>query len=351
MLRAPPASNLTLRTEIRSRYLEVTGHSKMDGRQAAHMEAVIRLLARLEAREGYGIHRTWRQLSRGLGWAEKGMTVAEVHNRFKTQLHNTLGYLERIGWIDGWEPIVEGREHTGVMIRVPAGVAQLVRATGYSATRERRPRCSYKASQTPQNDPVPVGDPGPDQPFLSGEDCTPLKGLGGNTPTSGIQREKRGGCARATASRLPEPTAALQTWRETVDRGGGRAILADLPWLADVSAAVSARAACRVWMPSLRDLRLSAQWEARLNTAVEQLDRLDGRGAGVAAILDLVAEDEGGRPDPLFLDLLRGQKPRRDKDPRTLGAVAVVVHRWARRRVAEARRGERPRVSREAARA
>ncbi len=128
----PRSSSLAFRAEIRSAYLAATRHTQMNGRQLDHMEEMLRLLLRIAKREGPDVHRTWRQLVRGLGWAPKGITVAETHNRFKSQLHNTLGYLETAGFVTDWHAIYEGKESTGILIRLgSAPVAQPDRAPAF----------------------------------------------------------------------------------------------------------------------------------------------------------------------------------------------------------------------------
>jgi len=360
--RARPRS-LTHRAAIRNAYLAATGHSKMDGRQLNHMEETedyilpTALRGNVRATDDPSVlllHRTWRQLSRGVGWAEKGMTVAEVHNRFKSQWHRTLDYLVVAGRIDGWAPIYEGRESTGVMIRIPAGVAQSVQATRSRQRVERRPSCS--PAEPPQDSSgvrLPVGDPGPDPPFFEREDGTPPKGLGGDlresrsTSSRNTRREARD----ARERRGPiDVRAALEAHRDLLDERGGAAVVRAVPWLAGVAPSVLAREACRVWWPEL-DPRLSAKWGAQLERSVEQLDRLGGRGAGAAMVLNLTGAD-GGQADPMLQDLLIGSKGRRPATfkwrdqrfptvpvhtPLTLGAIAVAMRRWARRQAGFAR--------------
>lgn len=95
-------------------------------------------------------------------------------------------------------------------------------------------------------------------------------------------------------------------------------------------------------MPSY-DLRLSAVMEAQLDRSVRQVDRLDGPGAGAATILDVVGDGPG--LDPLLVDLfcfsVPGKPKLKDAAPRTLGAIAVAMKHWARRRSVAGRRGHR----------
>jgi hypothetical protein len=74
------------------------------------------------------IDTTWPQLASALGFPTKGMNVSQIADRYETRIKRSMRYLIAAGYVDGWDVKREGREPTGILVRVPAGVAQLVRA-------------------------------------------------------------------------------------------------------------------------------------------------------------------------------------------------------------------------------
>lgn len=343
----------SLEEQFRARYCAATGRDWVHRGQVEGTTALLRRLANAALRgDGLTVHRTWRQFARGLGLADERTTVDEVETRFRGTLRNRLRYLELTGFVESWEAIYDGRgESTGILVRLPAGVAQSVRATPSARPQgmpPRRPGCVRMppptgASATLPRAPAPRAGPECSDFSLCGEINRPRRGLVVTSPSpSTSSTAQRGACTRESAEAARCVRAALVERRELLGEEGGAAIVAALPWLALVAPAVLAREACRVAMPSLTDLRLSMLWEGRLDAAVVQIDRCAGRpGAGAELLLDLITED-GGRPDPLLLELLGGEKPRRDRKPRTLGAIAVAARRWARRQRAGWRAGARP---------
>jgi hypothetical protein len=117
-------------------------------------------------------------------------------------------------------------------------------------------------------------------------------------------------------------------------KGGGAAVVAELPWLAGVPVTALARIAMRCGLADVQP-RISARRQAHLETAVSQLDRLYGPGAGVAELLDTIrdAADYPWAP---------GERPY------SLGGIAVLMRRRARRCVKGDRRARRRRQSCEA---
>lgn len=118
--------------------------------QLDYMEAELRFLARgtvfdtnllshAQARElaeahvergfdGSFVHATWPQIARGVGFPVMGLGAQQIKDRYGSRVERTMAYLTRAGLVDGWDPVYEGREPVGILVRLPAGVAQLVRA-------------------------------------------------------------------------------------------------------------------------------------------------------------------------------------------------------------------------------
>lgn len=116
----------------------------------------------------------------------------------------------------------------------------------------------------------------------------------------------------------------------------GAALLAEMPWLADVPLADFGRI---VWalQPDLAEQPplLSLRWRQRMEAAARRLERYAGDeqpGAAHAAVIDLVRggwesyrDPAGERPWRTFIT----QTGRRSR-PVSLGAIAVCLHRQAR---------------------
>jgi hypothetical protein len=125
------ASHLGGRLQERLRSVQ----SKPTCTQLEYMGRMIGYLVRVavDAGEGDGrtfVRTTWPQLAKGVGFPVMGMGVQQIEDRYQSRVVNTMRYLmrEEVGLVDGWEPVYEGREPVGILVRLPAGVAQLVRA-------------------------------------------------------------------------------------------------------------------------------------------------------------------------------------------------------------------------------
>ena len=98
-----------------------------------------RELARAHVARGFAgtfVHATWPQIARGVGFPVSGMGAKQIAHRYESRVKRTTRYLARAGFVDGptsdgaspWDVVYEGRESVGILVRLPAGVAQLVRA-------------------------------------------------------------------------------------------------------------------------------------------------------------------------------------------------------------------------------
>ncbi len=73
------------------------------------------------------IHRSVPQLIRGMG-LPTGPTVRAIQKRWTSQVKRWIRYLEPLGISYETAPAGPGGRGTGILIRIPAGVAQSVRA-------------------------------------------------------------------------------------------------------------------------------------------------------------------------------------------------------------------------------
>lgn len=333
--------------------------------QLDYMERLLRYLARHAVTDDHGrtsVRTTWPQLAKGVGFPVNGMGAKQIEDRYGSRVKNTVGYLMRARYVDGWDVVYEGRKPTGILVRLPAGVAQLVGATRY---RSDKPPHVPPARSRPRGDhaaPMPVvprgcerADHEPSTSHFSGGKV--------DGPTGGPLRG--GGDSKAVKSRNPSVTAVGARGRalSTRDRAHlttkvrvaligdwstngsveetGDEVLGRLPWLAGVPIDIVAREAARLWMPGV-NLALSSLWQERFEVAAVQIERhglcgQGGPGLAAATVIDLV---RGG-----WEDELRDRRAVRAPRPRSLGAIAVCARRLARQwrrhaRLRAARRAE-----------
>lgn len=303
-------------------------------RQAELCEEVFRALCRLQARTGDLVDVTCRSLMEAAGWPIQGLTVRQADQKFGRQLRNALTYLEEWKLIENrhalYEPNGEGR---CIVVTLPAGVAQSVRASRRSVAPARR------------------------RPSFPRELSAPLRGDIGGWGTSSCsesqRRERlpragaRGGSVHATVSpSLSSVRAALAAAQLSAGLEGreptGVALLEKVPVLADAPVSLLARAA---WAQAgHRDLRLSVGQREQLELAVGQLERAGygvlpaGRPAAAAALIDLAF---GG-----WREFWNRNPKRSDGKPAvTPGALAICARRLAHLQL-KAWRARRRRVSR-----
>ena len=119
-----------IRVELERRfvahYARAPQYKQLDG-----MEHIAKWSERCRRVDGLEVHRSWAQIVRGLGWPSTG-TIRGDRQRYRNNIANRLDYLTEIGWLEGWEPVYDARgESSGIVIRLRAPVAQLVRAADF----------------------------------------------------------------------------------------------------------------------------------------------------------------------------------------------------------------------------
>jgi hypothetical protein len=92
------------------------------------MLRLMQVLGRLEQSEGDAFHTTWPQLAKALGLPVQGLRVQQIKDRYETAVKRSMTYLMEANCVSGWEVAYDGEEPTGILVSLPAGVAQLVRA-------------------------------------------------------------------------------------------------------------------------------------------------------------------------------------------------------------------------------
>jgi hypothetical protein len=324
--------------------------------QLERMMKLMGILARVD-REG-GFLWTWPKLARAMRFDVAGLGAKEINRRFQTSVERTMRYLVKAGLVDGWEVAYRGREPIGILVALPAGVAQSVRASRSPRARGEHlgggrpptvaPRCSPGARRGNAPSAEAVGAararrgllPGRGAPFFSPQSVEPSSGGlrgGGDSSLSGSANLPDRGGARAERALGTRERAQLSTavyaalerrWREAGQEGGA-AVLEALPALALVDVDIVAREALRLELElgdqlgSVRTLAISSLWQERMGIAAAQLDRharfgKGQPGAAAAMVIDLVRGD--------WRDFLAPNSP-----PRSLGAIAVCLRRVARR--------------------
>jgi hypothetical protein len=121
----------TLEVEIEAKYLSNTGVQRgMTYVQRPRCAQLLQILARKAPPDGSPLHTTWPQLAGALGFPIMGMSVSEIGRRYETRISNSMRYLVAAGYVEPWAVSYEGhtREPNGILVRLPAGVAQSVRA-------------------------------------------------------------------------------------------------------------------------------------------------------------------------------------------------------------------------------
>lgn len=329
--------------------------------QLPRMMVGMKVLARRDPGDGTPVHWTWPQLARAMGFDVAGLSASQIDKRFTTAVERTLRYLIKAGLVEGWETAFRGREPIGILVTLPAGVAQSVgssrspRARG-EHTEKAHPVCSPGVrAKDPHAGAVehPRARPGrlprrPGSPFFSGQSVeAPI----GDVPLSrcfNLDLTHGGGRASAPSTRERAQlstivAAALARLRSEGVEGGGAASAPELRLLPYEDYVLVLREAVRSnpeAMAELRDanstrheqrreLALSIKSEDQLVRSARQLDRTLGAGSALSLIL-LLPESRQDRQE-----LLKGASPF------SLGGYVLAVRRWARSQakiVREARR-------------
>src|SRR6185437_3179477 len=319
--------------------------------QVEAMERQLRALLRLNNDRPGMLETTWPDVIEAVGFPTMGMSRDEIRRRYGSRVRNTMDYLIRAHLVDVYEVRISGRQPVGILVSLPAGVAQSVQATPIRRRGEHSSAKTFVRKRTRGSRffSDQVGRP-------AGHSASPPDPLKGR---SAGERRKRGGAraartaeasTRDRARRSMEVRAALARRRAAHGDEEGRAVVDALPWLAAVPADIVAREAMRLELsvdPSLHDegrhrrlasqrrlatLALSPLWQHRLAVAGRQLDRYANMGAGQA-----------GAGAAIVIDLVRGDwQDWLTTPPRSLGAIAVCARRQAR----EWRRHDRARRAR-----
>jgi hypothetical protein len=320
-LAAPGDVSQALERRIEAEYMARTGVQRRPTCvQLERMVLLARILSRKDPLDGSPVHWTWPQLAKALGFPVMGMSTQGIKDRHETAVKRTMRYLVGAGYVTGWEVKYDGREPTGILVTLPAGVAQSVRAARYRR-RGEHPSSNASARLTSARS----------RSFSGAKVCAPHGGLqgGGNSRAVGVVGGSSASARLALSTRdrarlATDVRAALESRPERSTEQAGRETLEAIPWLAEVPPAVLLREAVRARHDppeQLATLALSAKWERRLDTAVRQLCRVYGSSSAGAA--ELLSFAWGGVPEAAA---------RHGRHPYSLGGYAVLLRKRAHRR-------------------
>jgi hypothetical protein len=300
-------SHSPLRVEIAHAYEAAYGQTcRVDTLDA--LESIVAWLRRCEHQDGRTFLRSVPQAARGIGWPSAGGAKSD-HNRHRNSLVRRLEMLREMGIVESYEPLWKAnREGRGILVALRRD-SSVGRASLSRAARSRRRDCSSPTVSPPLREKSP---------------CTTSRDRGSwKNRQARVARARGAGLAghRATARAIEALSAAGE--------GSGAELIDRLPWLCSLAPAVLLRAATYVFAPRPESgwakhwtPRLSERSRLRAERAVAELDRLDGRGAGAAAILELA---KGG----WRLHTPRGRQPR-FVEPRTPGLLVKGLRQRAR---------------------
>lgn len=286
-----PVSHRSLRSELAHAYLQARGRTArrdtLDG-----LESVVAWLRRCErASRSDTIYRSMPQAFRGIGWETTGK-IREDRQAHRNRLANWLDMLTELGVVASWEALYrangEGRCIVVALRRDSSVGEAILAAAGASRRPPRRPGGHTSLSV-----------PHPEEPSGRRSSCTrvspPLREKSpsnGSTACSGVGKLRRR--ARDGAQTTDRVVRRLA---ESSEEQGAQLVAAS-PWLAEVPVTALLRGAAAVyrtrpaagWKPGPRTrLTIRRSTAEAAERYVAQLDRLDGRGAGAAAVIDLAA--------------------------------------------------------------
>jgi hypothetical protein len=254
--------------------------------------------------DGTLIRRSVPQIIRGvandLDWELTGVARADL-DRYGSQVKNRLRYLEILGYAAGWEPVESpAGEGLGILVHVPAGVAQSVQPARLYR-RSRRPGAPPpSARQLARRGLARLGRahrsgdfPQPSGPSSGAVDLPPLTVLPGDeracmreAPTASVDAIERA-CTpslRPALRRLRTALVGAERPRRVLLEAARDGVPAVVVALAAWEVATNGQAP-----------RLSLEWRSQLERSAEQLDRLLGPGRGAAALaarIGEIADDE-----------------------------------------------------------
>jgi hypothetical protein len=128
-----------LRAELERDYEAAFGRPVRNYLQGDLLERAASWLIRAQTTEGAEIRRSWPQVARGCGYPALS-SVRETKQRQVSSLYRVFGYLREMGWVEGWEQVLEPKGNaSGIVLRV--GPRALSRAP--------EPRRSSSAGRAP----------------------------------------------------------------------------------------------------------------------------------------------------------------------------------------------------------
>lgn len=304
--------------KLEADYMRRTGvQRKPTADQLERMQLVLRAFSRRDPLDGTPVLWSYPRIAVAIGLPTDGLKAWQLSKRYATRLKRTLGYLRAAGYVDSCEVAYdEYSRPVGFLVVLPAGVAQLVRAT---RIRRRNPGC-------------PAGSSSPaSRSFSSGQSEDLDRGgyKGGQDYCSLILESYPEGSAREAAQDSRETreranlsadvAAALQELRQCKALSDGKTAVTTLPWLATVPADILLRESARLTLPGF-DLRCSRKWQDRANRAAMLIER-HAANPGMAAewAIEIGAGDHAA-----LVDRARNLKP--PSTARTLGALARRLH-------------------------
>lgn len=321
-LARPQDVSPALERRIEAEYMRRTGVQRRPTCvQLERMVLLARILSRKDPLDGSPVQWTWPQLAKAVGFPVMGMSTQAIKDRYETAVKRTMTYLVDAGYVTGWEISYEGasREPNGILVSLPAGVAQLVRAARY------RRRGDHPSRNVPGRLTAAR-----QRSFSGAKVCAPPGGLQGAGDSMAVVgpddcgvRARRALSTHDRARLATDVRAALESLPERGTEEGAISALEAIPWLAEVPPVVLLREALRTnsTAPQLRTLAISEKWERRLDVAVAQLGRIYGSPS--AGGEQLLRWAWGGLPDAIA---------RKGRSPFSLGGYAVLLRKRARRR-------------------
>jgi hypothetical protein len=303
----PDRSHGRLRAELVRDYETAYGRPVRNYLQADLLERAANWLLRAQQYESPEIRRSWPQIARGCGYPPL-TTVRETKSRQCRSLLNVFGYLQAMGWVEGWESVIEANGScTGITLRVgPRALSRRPEPVsspgprGYSSVGRATARRAENASHSPPGRPPGEGrEPAEEPAFSGGVLSTPLRGdegccssveavapwtagVGARVPSKG-ELERRERAQQASRAR----GAALSALRQATKEVGVQAL-----WSAVEAGGDPLTVAVIAWECSGVNRQAHPALTARRREHLERYcaiaDRLLGPGAGLRYLLDVI---------------------------------------------------------------
>jgi hypothetical protein len=248
---------------------------------------------------GRTIHRSWAQMflgvARDLDWHLHGPR-RQIHARYCNQVKRRLDHLVDIGDLEAWEPVYNAnQESTGILLRVPAGVAQSVRPARIPRRFRRPGQVAQSARQLARRGLAERPRARRSAELSSPFGTTSRSGSSvlssppaGDERAAALVREAAAACPPRLRGQLRRLTTALVGWPRRP-----RGVLAAAAGHG-ASPVVVALAAWELATDG-RPPQLSAAWRTQLERSAQQFDRLHGPGRAalwLAQRIDGLGDDE-----------------------------------------------------------